>query len=188
LLSYSEIIGLLGEIYYIYEYLKNGGEGQSIIKSWTGTDFTYHDFIFENSWIEIKTILSSASTVKISSIEQLDSNISGNLITYCYEKTSVTDTCHLTLNKVILDVKYLLINSVELMLLFENKLSDFGYFYSDDYNLPAIRIVEKKIYDVNSTFPKLSREHLPEAVQKITYELVLTSIKPWESQNNQERQ
>jgi DNA mismatch endonuclease (patch repair protein) len=68
------------------------------LKSWSGTEHTDQDFSCDDTWYEIKSTVSGSASVKISSVEQLDTNQTGHLVIVTLDKTSEADASRLTLN------------------------------------------------------------------------------------------
>lgn len=56
------------------------------LNSWMGPEKTHKDFSDQQDWFEVKTISFGKECVRISSIEQLDSDIDGTLVVYELEK------------------------------------------------------------------------------------------------------
>ena len=92
LLSPEEIKGLLGEMYYLKNYLAPLYGIEKAALSWTGPRRLPQDFILDDTWHEVKTISSGKSEVSISSIEQLDSVRTGELVILRADKTSIANT------------------------------------------------------------------------------------------------
>ena len=66
LLSEAEIMGLIGEILFLKDYLSEKVGISNALSSWSGQDLTHKDFSFEDIWYEVKTINSGKTEVKIS--------------------------------------------------------------------------------------------------------------------------
>ena len=71
LLSESEIMGLIGEILVLRDYLAKKIGLSNALKSWSGQELTHKDFSYDNTWVESKAISLAAQRIKISSLEQL---------------------------------------------------------------------------------------------------------------------
>jgi hypothetical protein len=81
-------MGLIGEILFLRGTLKNRIGLSEALRSWTGQEMTRKDFSYNNTWTEVKTINSGKQTIRISSIEQLDSSEVGELAVFAPEKMS----------------------------------------------------------------------------------------------------
>ena len=63
--------GLMGELIHIEE-LSEKFNPDKAVASWSGPDGGDQDFIYDNTWDEIKASLLAGGSIQISSIEQLD--------------------------------------------------------------------------------------------------------------------
>lgn len=175
LLTENQITGLLGELIFLDKYmLPKYGELKSI-EAWNGPNKSHKDFEIEDTWHEIKTIRQAALTIKISSIEQLDSEIDGNLEVIILEKTNSEFNNTINLNKFI---EYIgeKIKSFEVYKKFQEKLSQVGYFYDEEYNKYVYRYIKNDTYLVNREFPRVKKEDLQEGIVKVSYDILLKDI------------
>ena len=175
LLSSSSQKGLIGELLYLEEQINTIGEALAL-KSWVGPEGSDQDFIFENTWSEIKATSIASDAVTISSIQQLDCSDNGNLIVYFMYKTSSKGQLTISLPKMITRIKVLL--SAQYYDEFSCKLAKNGYFDKDaeHYESYCYRLAEKRTYIVDSTFPRLIRNNIPAEIANARYELSLTAI------------
>lgn len=176
LLSPEEIKGLLGEMYFLKEYLFEMYGADKAAMSWTGPRRLPQDFIIDDTWFEIKTVSSSRSEVAISSIEQLDCANPGELVVIRADKTSTTNTNALNLN--ILYKALLAQLHDDSRERFSTMLLRHGYYprpeYEGEENAFEIKGVTR--YDVSQDFPCLRRIALPESVGEVKYTLILATI------------
>ena len=91
-LSFEEIKGLIGEIIVLKDYMIEKYGEDKALASWSGTEMTDQDFSVDSTWYEVKTTVSGSATVKISSVEQLDSEQAGHLVVVTLDKTSESDS------------------------------------------------------------------------------------------------
>ena len=180
-LTEPEIMGLIGEILILRDYLSGKLGLSKALKSWSGQELTHKDFSFDNTWIESKAISRSAQNVKISSLEQLDSDFEGELAIHSLEKMS-TEYNGITLNKLILDTQSMFLSNEEKES-FMAKVALQGYEYNNYYDDFVYEISSFKRYSVNSDFPKLTHRDLPVAIRKAMYELSLVDIADFEIKN-----
>lgn len=174
MLTESQIMGLIGEILYMRGPLaKKLGLSESL-KSWSGQELTHKDFSFNDSWAEVKTTSKNSQSVKISSLEQLDSEYSGHLVVYMLEKMSAAYN-GITLNKLILETRNMFTETDERDV-FQAKVAIQGYEYNDYYDDFVYEISDMKEYLVSESFPKLTHSNTPAAVIKATYDLALTDL------------
>ena len=178
LLTEPEIMGLIGEILYLQGTLADRIGFYSALKSWSGQELTHKDFSFGDTWAEIKTVKSGGQTVKISSLEQLESDSIGELAVYSLEKMS-TEYNGITLNKLIIEARNLFPSNDERDQ-FMAKVALQGYEYNNYYDDYVYEISGYKRYLVSSEFPKLTSRDVKPAIKKASYEISLTDISAFE--------
>ena len=178
ILGEKEIKGLLGELVFLNEYMfKNYGIDDGL-NSWMGPDLAHKDFEIEDTWYEIKTVNQNSLTVKISSIDQLDSKNQGMLVIIRLEPTNVKKSDYITLNQYVESIKTKL--STKQLLLFDRKLSYANYNYEKEYDKYIYYVQELELYIVNEKFPRISKEMLPNEIVRVSYEIAIDSIKRFE--------
>ena len=121
---------------------------------------------------------SGKNTVRISSIEQLDSECDGELVVYTLEKMS-SNYNGFTLNSLVIDTMNLFHNDDDKEL-FLTKVRLQGYEYDAYYDEFVYEIVNVSCYCVNSEFPRLKRSDLSDAVVAAVYDLSLLKIGDYE--------
>lgn len=175
ILSSNQITGLLGELIVLHRYMIPKYGLAVAIQSWMGPDMSHKDYELLDTWYEVKTIHSSSLSVKISSIEQLDSKNIGHLIIVKLEKTNKNAYGSLNLNSYINTIEKH-ITDFSLLTLFRKKLSLIGYFPDNEYDECNFFFVSMNKYVVNSEFPKIEKESLYNGIIKISYEILINSI------------
>lgn len=178
ILGEREIKGLLGELVFLNEYMfKNYGIDNGL-NSWMGPDLAHKDFEIEDTWYEIKTVSQNSLTVKISSIDQLDSNNQGMLVIIRLEPTNVKKSDYITLNQYVESIKAKL--STKQLLLFDRKLSYVNYNYKKEYDKYIYYVQKIEFYIVNDKFPRISKKMVPSEIARVSYEITIDSIRDFE--------
>lgn len=173
--------GLLGELLFMKELINHidiyGLNKEMILDSWVGPEGSDQDYIFKNSWSEIKAVTMSSEEVKISSLQQLDRKDKGTLDIYFLERTPST-SAFITLCSMIDDIRTELKDSDILTDRFNLKLAKYGFNDNDrdEYLKNKYRFVEHRVYEVTQNFPKLTRETVPAEVTECTYKLSIASL------------
>lgn len=175
LLEEKDIIGLIGELMFLKEYIIPKYGKAKGISCWTGSEKTKKDFSFDQTWFEVKTIHSGNSHVTISSFEQLESEYLGELIVYQLEKMSPQYT-GINLNKIAKGILFDL-DLDELKDLFFQKLTERGFGFESDYNQFVYELSRCDKYQVTSDFPCLRRTSSMGAISQVKYDLLLSKIK-----------
>lgn len=177
LLSPEEIKGLLGEMYFLKEFLCVQYGAEKAVLSWTGPKRLPQDYIIDDTWYEVKTVSSSRTEVGISSIEQLDCAKPGELVVIRADKTSVTNTNAVNLNALYKELLAMLYDD-DSREQFSTMLLRYGYYprpeYEDEEYTFEIKAVTR--YAVSSDFPCIRRNNTPESITEAKYSLALAAI------------
>lgn len=177
-LTEPEIMGLIGEILFLRGNLAERIGLSNALLSWSGQELTHKDFSYENMWFEAKAVSRGAQSVRISSLEQLESDNDGELVVHSLEKMS-TAYNGITLNKLILETRNMFTSNDDKDT-FMSKIALQGYEYNNYYDDFVYEISNFKRYLVNSDFPKLTSKLLPGAIRKAMYEISLVDIASFE--------
>lgn len=176
-LTENEVLGLIGELLYLRDIMFNSYGFDIALDSWTGPEYTHKDFSLDETWHEIKTISVGKRDVRISSLEQLDSDVEGTLAVYELERMS--PSFHgIKLNAIVTDILSLLPHNTQKEL-FLNKLSQFGYDFSTEYDNFVFSFIVLSKYKVDNSFPRLTRCDIPNAIQRVQYDITLTELDPY---------
>ncbi|MBN2572485.1 MAG: PD-(D/E)XK motif protein [Ignavibacteriales bacterium] len=174
LLAESDIMGLVGELLFLRDFLfEKYGKGEAL-SSWSGQELTHKDFSYEGIWYEVKTISSGKDSVKISSLEQLESINKGELVVFSLEKMS-SSYDGIKINGLALEI----LNSLELDIhkdLFLSAIMSHGFAFDEIYDELVYEFVSMSRYMVDSNFPKLTRNDINDAIIKVQYDLSLTIL------------
>jgi hypothetical protein len=144
------------------------------LNGWSGPEPTHKDFSYKNDWYEIKSINTFKSSVLISSLEQLDSELDGRLVVYSFEKMS-SSFSGITLNKLVAEISNQLEYETDRDIFF-NKLKQVGYSYNEVYDNYVYNFVKYNTYLVNNDFPRIKSDDLPKGIAKVQYEVLLSLI------------
>ncbi len=176
-LSPEKAKGLYGELYFLNKYMIEKYGYENSIDCWSGPELLSKDFSIEKTWFEIKTVGSGSATIKISSIQQLSSDVKGHLIiikveemsdSYDGDGSSINKLCQLIISKIIEN---------ELKDKFLNKLSEVGYDFCDDIGNKNYQVHELSSYLVDNNFPALKENEIKsKAINNVSYELVIKLI------------
>lgn len=176
-LTEPAIMGLIGEILFLRGNLADRIGISNALRSWSGQELTHKDFSYNNMWFEAKAISRGAQSVKISSLEQLESENEGELVVHALEKMS-TAYNGITLNKLVFETRELF-SSTDEQDLFMSKVALQGYEYHNYYDDFVYEISSFTRYRVGEGFPRLTQKSVPAAITKATYEISLVEIMPY---------
>ena len=177
-LNESQIMGLIGELLFLRDQLSKRIGLSEALRSWSGQELTHKDFSYGDTWTEVKTIKRSSQTIRISSLEQLDSKNDGEIAVYALEKMSA-EYKGITLNKLIIEMRNLFLDSDDRDL-FMSKVALQGYEYHNYYDDFTYEQIYNKNFKVSDGFPKLTPNDVPKAVVKSIYEIDLNKISEFE--------
>ena len=186
-LENEEKQGLYGELVYLEHLIDKGVDPEDAISSWRGPAKAEQDFIRPGFWAEVKTVKASASTVSISSLEQLDnplrstqgekSKIDGRLVLVVLNLQAAAKP--LSLGQLIERIRLKLREAGHAEAGFMNNLELIGWDPAvDEAADPFIaELVELKQYSVNEEgFPKITRSMVPTAVENLSYRLSIQAL------------
>lgn len=177
-LTETEIMGLIGELLFLKDYMIPERGIDVALESWMGPEKTHKDFSDQQDWFEVKTISFGKESVRISSIEQLDSDIDGTLVVYELEKMSPSFE-GIKINQLVNGILALLVNAHQRET-FMAKLQLFGFSFSNENDNLVYALKNLCKYKVDTKdFPRLHRYLLPDAITRAQYELLLTKIEPF---------
>lgn len=186
------ILGLINEMNIIYdEFIPKFGIDKAIT-AWIGPDLLHKDFTFDTGvWFEAKAISVGKKHVTISSLEQLESNITGYLVVTEYEKTSVDNNEACSLFSVTNKINLLLINE-NIKDNFYSKIMKIGIgiqdLFSPDSEINKYRYnkVCTRRFIVGEEFPRLCRSDINSSIINATYDLQLDLLSDYEIENFKE--
>lgn len=175
LLTEQEQQGLIGELYFLNEYLFNNYSIPVALSFWRGPVGEKQDFGIGNNSIEIKTKLgTSSSSIQISSIEQLDFQTQFGFLYVMTLNYSNNNDDTFTLNSIIENIKEK-IEDYESIELFESLLLKIGYIELPEYGEKYYEINKDNFYEVKNDFPKLTFSNIPNGINSVQYTIDLKS-------------
>lgn len=179
-LSGEEIKGLLGELLTMKHFLDQGR--QDAVVAWGGPTKADRDFEFHDTWAESKSVKLDASTVSISSLEQLDVVTPGALHLFRIEKGPADRADAFSLMDIVEKCSKAIASTHD-MILFNNKLQLGGYDPSDEGQSERVYTLhEHTVYTVTNAFPRIVRGSVPPEVAKAHYELYIPMLSPFKSE------
>lgn len=178
-MSFQRQKGLLGELIYLSKTIDDIGVEEAV-DSWTGPDGSDQDYLFSSEWAEIKSVSLASETVRISSLQQLQQEMEGQLIVYILESTTAGDD-RVCLVDVVSEIKAKLANNARYLDRFDLKLYKYGYRknHENEYRENQFRFIEKREYVVNDSFPKLVGDNVSSEIVSCKYELSLAAIEKY---------
>ncbi len=179
LMDESSRKGLMGELLFLQDRIKESDSALATIQGWVGANGADQDFVYEDGWYEVKSVGASASSVTISSLEQLDCAGEGELVIMRIDKAAPDKVGALSLNDAVRQISSNLVGDSDALDIFRSKLSLYGYIDLQEYSEQKYYCSGSQRYSVNNTFPKLIRQNVPIQVESLRYELSLSSLADW---------
>ena len=179
LLSENAQKGLIAELAFLAEAIEQGMNPADALAGWVGPESADQDFVYTDGWHEIKATGASSTMVTISSVEQLDSIVPGELVVYRIDKCAPAQIGAATLYQTIHDIIAKLAASPNSINDFIMKLASVGYIDMLEHDTCFFAISSRQHYIVDDTFPKLRRADLPAEITSAEYRISLPSIEAW---------
>lgn len=178
ILDKSEIKGLIGELLELREHFMINWDETIAIESWMGPLLGHKDFEIEDTWYEIKSVSENAIQVKISSLEQLESDKEGHLVIVRLEDTSTVSANAINLNSMVSSVANKISDPTN-MDLFLTRLDNMGYSYDEEYENYCFMYKGTEYYNVVDDFPRLTRGEVNASIGNATYTILLNGIQEY---------
>lgn len=183
-LSLSEQKGLIGELYFLKDYLFQKYSFSDAILYWTGADRTNHDFQIGNTAFEVKATSSKQhKKFTVASEKQLDNTGLKHLYLAVYSLNIHANLHTCNLPSLIKEIYTMLEDEPVATFQFEIKLAKSGYVekFADKYT-DGFSLSELKIFEVKDGFPRLLKENLPSGIGDLKYTVALSSCDSFEIQ------
>ena len=181
LMDISRQKGLIGELIFLEECLKKYSANLAL-SGWIGPEGADQDFIYNNNWVEVKAVSIASENISISSLEQLDADLPGNISVFFLDKTSPEDANGFSLTQKVNDIRDIFSSEVEAKEIFENKLYAYGYKDKREYEEQKYRLGGRKNYIVSQNFPRLIRSSMPSQIVEAKYCISLSGIEEFRNQ------
>lgn len=179
LMSEEAIKGLIGELVFAEKFLSPNMSWDLIMSAWLGPDGSEKDFVFNDTWAEIKAVNHNKLTITITSAEQLASPTPGRLAVITIEATSSSDTDGFAFASMIERFRSLLRSSPSAYYIFESKLVSLGYTDRQEYQTKYYKHLQDRVYEVVEGFPMIRKEDLAAGVVRVSFDLLLSEIEQY---------
>ncbi len=159
-----ELIGLIGELHILHQYILPAKGSKVGINSWIGIEGAKQDFVFDDYSFEVKAHRSGFSDkITISSAEQLFKQTERLFLIKLDISTSESSE-NLSLEVLRASILDLLADDPMYYDLFENSYLEKTEKASEDQLLTNFHKTGLTIYEVNESFPRLTPENIAEGI------------------------
>ena len=170
--------GLLGELLFLEQHIAVSDSALTAIQGWSGADRADQDFMYPDGWYEVKSIGASATSITISSLEQLDCEEDGELVIMRIDKVAPEKAGAFSLNDIVRRIGDNLDDDA--LSLYRSKLMAYGYMDLQEYSEQKYSCSATQRYNVDDTFPKLTAKSVPSQITSLRYELDLPALAGWQ--------
>jgi hypothetical protein len=179
-LSPEEVRGLFAELMYLQELGASQDSITIAVDAWLGPDKSHQDFIYGNTAVEVKSLSGAErNSVRISSEDQLES-LNDQLFLRIYRLSILPHAEKArSLNAIVTEIETT-IHDPDTLTGFQRKLAGYGYAPLAEYDEPLFVVSDVCTYRVGNEFPRLVRSRLTPGLAKVSYDLELEGIAPYQ--------
>ncbi|WP_020141797.1 PD-(D/E)XK motif protein [Terracoccus sp. 273MFTsu3.1] len=181
-LTLERLRGLVAELWAGETVVSQGRSRAEIVRSWSGPLGGVQDFTFPSGHVwEVKAKRSKATTVKVSSVEQLDpADKTLHLVVFDLDERSIDSPGARSLVDLVQSWRAALgVNPAERHL-FDLLVSRLGVDLSDHYySEMCFTLQNATVFRVNSHFPSLRSHDMPSPVSSVRYQLDVRGLEAW---------
>lgn len=174
--------GLVGELFFLRDFLFKKHSYSESLSYWTGSDRTNHDFQIRDAAIEIKTTSSKQhKKIIISSEKQLDSTGLEHLYLTIYALNLHSSMPDKTLPALIEEIRGVIKEDPFALFQFQVKLAKYGFneLHGDKYFI-GFSIQEMKFFEIVEGFPRILQRNLPDGIGDLKYSIVVSACSQFE--------
>lgn len=189
-LSEEEIRGLFAELWVLHWLIteKNIDATQALV-SWHGPYGGNKDFVIGNSALEVKSLRPNATSIKISSHNQLDSNdLNLYLTTVTLDRVfGESSEKTFSIRELVDQISIALAGNTAAEQIFFSALDHLNYA-ADEEEYPDWRfaVLSTKFYEVldqeEQEFPRISADTIPAGIDKVSYSISINALAPFSKQ------
>lgn len=177
LMSDREVQGLFSELKFMEECLDQQiASPAAVIEGWYGSLGAPHDFVFDQSAVEIKSVAGSQSdSVPISSENQLQTHLEHLYLNVFLLSRDADCTTGMSLNNMVRQMRERFTKE-NLQNAFEERLMESDYIDISEYDLPCFSVSEIRTYLVGEEFPRITPDIIPQGIKEVSYRITFSSI------------
>lgn len=173
----SELLGLIGELATLEHRLLPELGPEVAATAWKGPHGAPHDFLLpDGSRIEAKAIAWQATTVRISSLAQLDTAAGPiRLAVVRVQRVDPGSASAVNAPQLVARLRTLCAPYIVAEAVFEDALAAFGWHEHPTHSEVCVRLVRIDAYLVDERFPRLLAADMPFGITNVAYDAQLPS-------------
>lgn len=181
LLSDQALRGLVGELIVLRDRVLPNHDVLAAMTAWVGPMGGDQDFSFVDRLIEVKTIRSGATSVKVSSAEQLDMTTTPiRMIVVTVDDAETSSGNTFTILGLIEQIVSIIESSPDASDLFDTRLIEAGFVRREEYGGRHFLLQGTRDYAVTTGFPVIVRSRIPQGIGRVEYEIGLDACAQFE--------
>jgi len=180
LLSEAQIKGLIGELLFLERHLFGRYGIRVAVQGWLGPDGADQDFRFDDYWYEVKASDPGAITIGISSLEQLDTDKTGQLCVVLLNKAGSDLQDAISLNTLVARIRNYISADRESTDMFDQRLEAIGYIDTREYSEDVFVLIRIRRFLVNQMFPRIRKRMVDPSILKVSYDLNIQGLATFE--------
>ena len=175
-ISKSVQMGFWGEMFVLDQYVSKVHPIKDAISFWIGPEQKKQDFTLNHMALEVKTTMSgSGSTIKISSLEQLDKITDHLYLIHVFiNKGNAPDS--LSLKDLYDQIIESINDDTETKANFLFSASKIYGKATDAQRNEKFTFLDYNLYEIDENFPIISSNELPDAIRSVRYEIETSKI------------
>jgi hypothetical protein len=176
-LGHLELRGLVGELLFLRDLAIPAFGPRNAVDAWVGPLEAPRDFRFAELDVEVKTLTRDASTIRISSLEQLERAGAPILLaTIVLESAADKSGGATSVQSIVERVKALCEPDADVVAALSQRLWAAGYVERPEYEGLLFLSKPPVFYVCVDEFPRISRAEIPKGVVQCIYQIAIASI------------
>jgi len=173
-----QVKGMVAELLVLEDLLRSRLRSPlEAVTGWVGPTGADQDFQFSDEAIEVKAVGPGATSISISSLQQLDALVSLRIRVHTLRPASVGETDAVGLNNLVPRVEGYLVGSPDALSIFKGRLLEGGYVEGPHYETILFQPISCEELQVTASFPRLTVASVPTGITSATYTLSLDVLR-----------
>lgn len=182
-LSEQALRGLLGELIILKDAVAPRFGNPAAVRAWVGPSDSPQDFLLAGIAIEVKTCTPTATTITISSLEQLSTTSPLILATVLLSPSSETQQMAFTPSQLVSTIRTQLDDALQNE--YDLRLAEAGYQERPEYTTMWYECTGTRFYRVEGAFPRLTTSNVPTGIPSAIYDVALSDCAPYKLGENE---